>query len=104
MAAFPPLLAAAAAFFLLASDCEKGKNTGWERETNSEKREKKSNKEVRGERKMNKKIINSYAILICTVSKMQRYYSMLQKFDTFNTYDKTLFFVFDVPNAKYYSI
>ena len=66
-AAFPPLLAAVVAFFcvaffLLASDCKKRKNTGWERETNSEKREKKkSNKEVRGERKMNKKNRDNYS-------------------------------------------
>ena len=30
VAAFPPLLATAAAFFLLASDCEKRKNMSWE--------------------------------------------------------------------------
>ena len=56
VAAFPPLLATAAAFFLLASDCEKRKNMSWElgreRETDSKKREKKSNKEMRGERKV----------------------------------------------------
>ena len=97
-------MAVAATFFLLASDCEKRKNIGWERETDSEKREKKSNKEVRGETKMNKKIINSYAILIRIVSKMQQYRSMLQKFDIFNTFDKSPFLVFSVPNAKYYNI
>ena len=74
------------------------------RETNSEKRKKKSNKEVRGQRKMNKKIINSYSIVVRTVSKMQRYCSMLQKFDTFNTSNKTPLLLFGMPNAKYYSI
>ena len=53
---------------------------------------------------MNKKIINSYAILIRIVSKMQQYRSMLQKFDIFNTFDKSPFLVFSVPNAKYYNI
>ena len=36
--------------------------------------------------------------------KIEGYCSMLQKFDTFNTSDKAPFFVFGVPNAKYYSI
>jgi len=68
-------------------------------------REKRKEKVKREEReKRIKKIINSYAILVCTVSKMQRYCSILQKFNTFNTSDKAPFLVFGVPNAKYYSI
>ena len=35
---------------------------------------------------------------------MQQYYSMLQKFDTFNTFDKAMFLVFGVLNVSYYSI
>ena len=53
---------------------------------------------------MNKKIINPCAILLRTVQKLSRYYNMLQKFDTFNAFDKAPFLVFGVPNAKYYSI
>ena len=53
---------------------------------------------------MNKKIINSYSIVVRTVSKMQWYCSMLQKFDTFNTSNKAPLLLFGMPNAKYYSV
>ena len=51
-------------------------------------------------RKENKKILNRYTISVCTVSKLKGYCSILQKFDTFNTFDKAPFFVFSVSNAK----
>ena len=35
------------------------------------------------------------------MSKLRRYCSMLQNFDTFNTSDEAPFLVFGVPNAKY---
>ena len=63
------------------------------------------NKVKREEReKRIKKILNRYTIFVRTMSKLKGYCSMLQKFDIFNTSDKAPFFVFGVPNTKYYSI
>ena len=53
---------------------------------------------------MNKIIINGNGIFIRTLSKMRVYYSMSHNFGTYNTPEDALFFVFDVPNDKYYSI
>ena len=53
---------------------------------------------------MNKKIINHMPFGVCTVLNLEGYCSMLLKFDTFNTFDKTSFLVFDMPNVPYYSI
>ena len=53
---------------------------------------------------MNKKIINHMPLLVYTLPKLWEYCSILHKFDTFSTSDKTQFLVFGVPNAKYYNI
>ena len=83
----------------------RGKNTGWERERDRLWGERKNQLKKWEEReKSNKKIINSNAIFVPTMAKLQRYCPMLQKFDTFNTFDKTPFLVFSVPNVPYYSI
>ena len=50
---------------------------------------------------MNKKIINTYSILIHTVPKMRAYCSMSQNFSTFSIPHNALFLVFGVSNAKY---
>ena len=76
---------------------------GRERETNCEERENQLKKWEERE-KLNKKIIDANAIFVPTMAKLQRYCPMLQKFDTFNTSDKTPFLVFSVPNVPYYSI
>ena len=57
--AFPPLLVAVAAFFLLVSDCEKRKNMGWElgREREILRREKKNQIKKWEEREKSNKII-----------------------------------------------
>ena len=67
-------------------------------------REKKSIKEMRGERKVKKNSKRKMPFLFvpcqnATIS--QQYCSMLQKFDTSN---KPLFLIFDLSNISYYSI
>ena len=74
-------------------------NMGWI----YEKREKKLNKILRGEKKLNKKIKNTYAILFRTMPKLSWYCSMLQNFNTFGTLHEAWIVVFGMSNAKYLS-
>ena len=53
----------------------------------------------RGERTMNKKLINRNRIFIRTLSKMRAYCSMCYNFSTFSISDEDLFLCFGVSNV-----
>ena len=54
-------------------------------------KKRKEESDERGERKENKKILNTYGISVRTLSYLRAYCSMSQNFETFSTPDEGLF-------------
>ena len=64
-------------------------------------KKRKEESDDRGERKENKKILNTYSISVRTLSYLKAYCSLMPNILAFTTPDKSGFLVFGVSNAKY---
>ena len=81
----PPVIMATLPWSLLFEDVECVLSLLREELESDVRREKKSIKEVRGERKLNKKHYFGFSICVCTVANLQRYGHKCQIFATFKT-------------------
>ena len=63
-------------------------------------KKRKEESDERGERKENKKILNTYSIYVCMLSYMRAYYSLMPNILAFTTLDESGFLILGVSNAK----
>ena len=64
-------------------------------------KKRKEESDERGERKENKKILNTYSIYVCMLSYMRAYYSLMPNILAFTTPDESGFLMFGDSNVKY---